>query len=285
MDKSFSDSNLTLVTTPPNFIPKRIVKRKIDTGHGLEMDSFKEELKIMIEEIISNQHNELKKITPTLMDIQQTNKSIENSISFLSSQNEELKKKLEKFEMQAKKDREQIVLLEDKIEELQRNDRKNNFEIKNVPKAREENRHNLINMVLNLSKTIGCNITEGDVHDIYRVKSSKNVINTPIVVEVSSILLKNNFIKMCKSHNVKRKEKLCGKHLGFTTNEDTPIFIGEQLTAKGARLFYLARDLAKSKAYKFCWTSYGKVYIRKQENTPVILIKTEAQVNHLLQCA
>ncbi|CAG9790401.1 unnamed protein product [Diatraea saccharalis] len=249
------------------------------------MDSFKEELKIMIEEIISNQHNELKKITPTLMDIQQTNKSIENSISFLSSQNEELKKKLEKFEMQAKKDREQIVLLEDKIEELQSNDRKNNFEIKNVPKTSEENRHNLINMVLNLSKTIGCNITEGVVHDIYRVKSSKNVINTPIVVEVSSTLLKNNFIYMCKLHNVKRKDKLCAKHLGFTANEDIPIFIGEQLTAIGFRLFYLARDLAKTKAYKFCWTSYGKVYIRKQENTPVILIKTEDQVNHLFQNA
>ncbi|CAK1598136.1 unnamed protein product [Parnassius mnemosyne] len=85
-----------------------------------------------------------------------------------------------------------------------------------------------------------------------------------------------------KSFNIKHKCKLCAKHLGFKTQEDTPIFLSEHLTPKGARLHFLARDLAKSKNYKFCWTAYGKVYVRENENSPIIMIRNESQVHQLL---
>lgn len=90
-------------------------------------------------------------------------------------------------------------------------------------------------------------------------------------------------IKLCKTYNIKHKSKLRAAQLGFKTSEDTPVFISEHLTAKGSRLHFLARELTKSKKYKFCWTAYGKVFLRKEENSAIITVRSEAQVQKLIQ--
>ncbi|KAI5639514.1 hypothetical protein NE865_08014 [Phthorimaea operculella] len=198
--------------------------------------------------------------------------------------NEELQKKLDNLKAQADKDRDYIILLEDKLEDLQRGSRKTNIEIKNVPKTNKETKEELVEMVVNLSKAIDCKVAAGDIKDIYRVRGKKEQTkNTPIIVELTSTIQRTEFLKMAKLFNIKHQEKLCAKHLGFKTNEYTPIFVSEQLTAKGARLYFLARDIAKTKSYKFCWTAYGRIYLRKHENSPIIMIKSEAQANSLMQ--
>lgn len=286
MDKSVSDSNVNLVgrnspeTTPPSFVSQRHTKRKRYGDLPEEMDIFREEML----KIIKAQNAQLAKISSTLVEIQQTNRNIENSVAFLASQNEELTKRMENLELQSSKDKEYIVLLEEKVEDLQRSSRKTNIEIKNMPRTQKETKENLINMMNKLGKTINCEINKEDIRDIYRIPGKKNDKNenSPIVVEISSTMLKTDILKMTKVFNIKYREKLRAKHLGATTKEETPIFVSEQLTARGARLFFLARDLAKSKNYRFCWTSYGRVYLRKEENSPIILIKNETQVQHLM---
>lgn len=241
-----------------------------------QLDIFKREMK----EMIAVQGRELRQ---TLKEIQQSNASIESSVGFLTAQNEEYRKKIEQMEVQAKKDREQITMLEDRVEDLQRGNRKTCFEIKNVPKTNNETRDDLIKMVACLSKSVGCKIETTDIKDIYRVHGKKENKNSPIIVETASTIQKTDILKQCKVYNTKNKDKLRAKNLGFTRNEETSIFVAEQLTAKAARLFYLARDLAKTKSYKFCWTSFGRVFLRRDESTPKIRIHTEAQIHNLLQ--
>lgn len=88
---------------------------------------------------------------------------------------------------------------------------------------------------------------------------------------------------MSKTFNIKHKTKICTQHLGLRLGVDSPVFVTENLTAKSARLHFLGRDLVKSKSYKFCWTAYGKVYVRKDEKSPIILIKNESQIQQLMQ--
>ncbi|KAJ2937265.1 hypothetical protein O0L34_g19368 [Tuta absoluta] len=177
---------------------------------------------------------------------------------------------------------EYIHFLEDK---LQLGCRKSNFELKGVPRKEKETKQDLVAMVLALSESVGCNVNKSDIKDIlYRIRSKNpEHRNTPIVVETGSTLLKSDLLKMAKLYNIRNKSnKLCAKHLGFKTQEDTPIYISENLTSKNARLHFLARDLVQSMSYKFVWTSYGKVYVRKNEQSPVILIKSEQQIQQLL---
>lgn len=236
----------------------------------------------MIQSLWTEQQKDIKNILPTLLEIKQTNTNIENSIALLTAQNLELTNKITQLENKCKDDREYIILLEEKVEHLQMGLRKTNLEIKNVPKKSNESNEDLIEMVLRLSTTIGGNLRKEDIKDIYRLRGKKEMKNPPIILETSSALLKTDILRRCKAFNVKTKSKICAKHLGFRTSEDTPVFICEQLTPRGSRLHFLARDLAKTQQYKYCWTAYGKVYVRKTDDSPIILIKSEAQVHHLM---
>lgn len=286
LNKSLSESNIAMCAdtphTPPNFVSQRN-KRPREHDYESDFNNFKEEVKTLISSLITKQSEEIKKISSTLLEIRTTNTSIESSMAFLTSQNEELRKKIEVIEMKAKKDEEYIILLEDKIEDLQRGSRKTTIEIKNAPKIEKETRSDLIKMVAHLSNETKCPIKQNEIKDIFRIPNKRSdVKNGPIVVELTSSILKSDFLISIRTYNRGNKDKLCAKHLGFTTNEYTPIYVSEQLTTKGARLYFLARDLVKSKAYKYCWTSYGQVCVKKDDVSPKIIIKSEMQVTKLM---
>ncbi|KAJ0169206.1 hypothetical protein K1T71_015301 [Dendrolimus kikuchii] len=286
-NKSYSDSdeciNLQEDVIPPSFVSARI-KKPIVHVSKTDFDVFKNEMKEMMSSMFLSQQKELRNISSTQKEIQKTNIVIENSIANLSLQQDEFKKKINILEGQIKEDRKKMFILEERMEEIQRSSRKSNFEIRNVPKQNIETKENLIEMTITLSKTVGGSLSKNDIKDIYRVKAkSDKSKNTPIIVETSTCTSKMDLLKLCKTFNIRNKSKLRAIHLGLRRDEDTPIFVAEQLTIKGSRLHFLARDLAKSKQYKFCWTSFGKVYVRKDENSPIILLNTEAQIQELMQ--
>ncbi|CAH0407183.1 unnamed protein product [Chilo suppressalis] len=251
----------------------------LQTQQNTRLDAFEQHFSE-----IKGQEGDIKKINALLLEIKNTNISIEGTMSFLASQNDDLKNKLEHLEMQNKKNIEHITILEEKLEDIQREKRKANIEIKNVPKMTEETRETLVEMVTNLSKTLGCKLDEGHITDIYRLKAKRGTNgNSPIIVETSSSMLKTELLTLCKAFNRKTKPKLCAKHLGLKKSEDTPIFVSEHLTIKGTRLFFLARELAKTNTFKYCWTAYGRVYLREHDTSPIITVKSESQINGLMQ--
>ncbi|XP_053608966.1 uncharacterized protein LOC128674470 [Plodia interpunctella] len=274
-----SDPNLS--TGGEHYVSLRN-KRKRHEESQSNLDEFKEEMKDFFKSLMSAQQKQLEKNTVTLKEIQRSSSNIENSVAFLTAQNEELKKTITQLQEERKEDKKHIAMLEDKIENMQMDVRKTNLEIKNVPKKPNESKEDLVDMVLNLSRTVGSQIKKEDIKDVFRVRVKKEGIqNPPIIIETSSTLIKNDVLKLCKAFNVRQKTKLCAKHLGLKTHEDTPVFVTEQLTAKAARMFFLARDLVKSNSFKFCWTAYGKVYVRKNENSPIIQIKNETAIQDL----
>ena len=248
-----------------------------------QLKDFKEEMRRLMTYFTATQKEELSSMNAHMTDLRQSSHNIESSISFLTEQNNELKNRVSEMEERANDDRQYILFLENKVDSLEQGYRKTNFELKNVPRQVNEKKEDLINMVVHLSETINCQITKSDLRDIYRVKSKKpEEKNTPIIVETNSTILKIDFLKMAKLFNSKNKTKLVAKHLGLKTQEDTPVYLSEHLTAKFARLHFLARDLQKTKQYKFCWTSYGKVYVRKTEQSPIVTIRSESQIHHLM---
>lgn len=284
-DASMSDNGRDENTeqTPPNFLTQRGHKRFRDSP-GSELEKFKEEIKQMIKNFMLTQEKELKIITPTLLEIKESNFNIENSIAFLTAQNEELKKKVENLENDRKLDKQYINHLEEKIEDISRDSRKRNISIKDVPKLEHETRGDLLNMVIKLSESVGHKISPSDISDVYRVRGRENDKPcTPIIVEMVSVLQKTEILSKCKEYNkANTRNKLSAKHLGHRTLE-TPIYVMEHLTPKAARLRYLARDLSRSKNYVFCWTSLGKVFVRKTKTSAIIPIISELQVQRLFQ--
>ncbi|KAI5634022.1 hypothetical protein NE865_13272 [Phthorimaea operculella] len=271
--------------TPPSYVfgrenrPKK--RKELDSPTSPVSCDFSDFKKEMRDLFASQQAELLGKINPTLCKLQETNIKIEQSLEFLHSQYKDLNNKVEKLESRTKEDGDNIVILEDKMENLQKGLRKANFEIKNVPKMENETKDDLIRYVTTLSTSVGSSIAQHDIRDIYRVRGKQGVLNTPIVVETASTSLKMDILKKCKVFNTMNRSKLRAKHLGFVTAEETPIFVAEQLTPKASRLYFLARELKKSMAYKYCWTAFGNIYVRKDDNSPIITINNEGQIQEL----
>ncbi|XP_050665944.1 uncharacterized protein LOC126966113 [Leptidea sinapis] len=288
MTKSASDPDIQLTgivtNTPQRYVFPRLKRSRDEFNDAItkQLDELRDDMRQMISRSSHTNEQELKRVTAALKDIQESNLRIGKSMEYLTLQNEEFKKKIAQLENQSREGKKYIAVLEDKIEDLQMGSRKANFEIKNVPKKQNETKEDLIEMALCLSQTIDCKISKTDIKDIFRVRGKNNDKPSPIIVETGSTLIKTNFLRLGKSFNVRQINKLCCKHLGLKFQEDTPVFLGEHLTMKGSRLHFRARDLVKSMAYKFCWTAYGKVFVRKDENSTINRIRNEEQVHQLL---
>lgn len=270
--------------TPPSYVFIRNRRPREEELSPSQFLDFKQEMTRLITSFLTEQKKEIGEIKTSLQSLQQSTINIEQNIALLTSQNEEFQKKFEQLEAEVKRDREYIHILEDKVEDLQRTSRKTCIELKNVPRKPSENRDDLIKMVTCLAKNVSLELCERDIKDVFRIKQRNDrEKNSPIILELGSTILKSDLLKKVKEFNTKTKNKLQAKHLGHKTSEDTPVYIAEQLTAKGARLYFLSRNLAKTKQYKYCWTAFGKVYVRKDDQSRIIHIQSEAQVHQLLQ--
>lgn len=273
--------------SPPNYVAARN-KRKRSTEVSLSQIQdmtmeLKSEMNELINKLAETQSTQINTILSTLKDIQQTNNMLQTTLTHLTEENSELRAKIEKFEIQEKKDREQIILLESKLEEIQRGERKTNIEIKNIPLTGSENKKDLLQLVSKLSETLQVKFEKTEIKDIIKVKK-QNQEKTSLIVEFTNTYIKTEMIKSAKQFNYKNKtSKLSARHLGLKTHADTPIFVSENLTPLASRLYFLARDFKQANNYKYCWTNYGKVYLRCNDETPIINITREAQIQQLIK--
>lgn len=119
MDKSFADPE-----SPPSYVSQRVKNtNRIDSQDPIimQLNDFRQDIKEMMTAFTTKNEKELKQVTTSLKVIQQSNVNIENSVAYLTAQNEEFKKKINQLESQVREDKKYITVLENKIEEIQLN--------------------------------------------------------------------------------------------------------------------------------------------------------------------
>lgn len=246
-----------------------------------QLKEFKVEVMEMLKSWKTDQDQKFQRLDSTLRDIRQTHQEIEKSIEFIGAQVEDMGSKVSTLEKMCKINEDEIVVLKEEIENLHRNSRIACLELRNVPSKPKETKEDLTAMVENLCKTLKVNISAGNIKDIYRIPGKAGKPG-PILTEMSGSMVKQTILKASKDFNIKQhnnETKLNASYLGLDSSE--PIYIAEHLTAKANRLLFLARDFAKTNSYKFCWTTNGKVFMRKAEGSNMILVKSEAQIQAL----
>ncbi|XP_048480976.1 uncharacterized protein LOC125489342 [Plutella xylostella] len=239
---------------------------------------------MMFDEWKETQHTLLNKLVSDVADIKKQNKDIirsneeiEKSMSMINCMYEEMKKKVETLEADRKQSLLHIASLESKLEDMQRVSKASCFEIRNVPfPENHESKAELSDIVHKTGKALQVAVDKTNIRDVYRLngKSGKGTI----IAELTSVVLKNDVMKAAKAHNKQHSDRrLCAADIGYK-GLNTPVYISEALTNKARRLFFLARDFAKNQGYKFCWTSNGRVFLRKTPDSPHIEIKEESQL-------
>ncbi|CAH0721756.1 unnamed protein product, partial [Brenthis ino] len=277
-----SDSDISTITpcTPMSSNITLRSKRPRESSEE-KFSTFKDEIKNMIESWKETQNSMLSKLVSEVSvikqqnnDIKKSNEEIEKSLEFLNFHFEEMKKKIENLEAERKQHLLQISSLELKLDDIERNSKLSTIEMRNIPFiAQPESKATLSKIVQDTCKALDVNIQPNNIRDVYRLngKSGKNTV----IADLTTVIAKHDVINAAKKYNKDHPtQRLSTATIGFQ-GPIAPIYVSEALTSKGRRLFFLARDFAKSHHYKFCWTTHGKIFLRKAPDSPHIEVKNE----------
>lgn len=254
-----------------------------------EWNSFEEKMiklftswKTDQEVLIGKLTKELTAIKIQNADTQKTNADTLKSIEFLSQDYDCIKKSLQKLERENGEQRNYILELEKKVEDLQLSSRSSCIEIRNVPATEKETARDLMSIVLKTCETIKPSDNPPQLRDVYRLPGKKGS-NRPIIAEFLTVPLKNKVLDACRTFNkgLPSTEKLNTGHIGVP-GEVKPVYIADHLPRTQRQLFFEARSFAKMNKYKFCWSQNGKIFLREREGMDAVVINSTAGLNKLL---
>lgn len=211
---------------------------------------------------------------------------IKSSLDFLSVEYDRLNKEAKENSATLKKvciDNQRLQtnndILTKKIECLEQFNRKNNVEIQMVPEKSNENTVMLFNK---LCSTVSFPIRTEEILACHRVPQSNKSSGRPknIVVELPSTYTRDALLSAVKNFNKKNpSSKLNSEHLDIPGK--TPIYVSEQLTPNNKELHAAVRHAAKEKNIKFVWIRNGRIFVRKNENSPVIWASSKDTLENL----
>lgn len=248
---------------------------------AFNFDGISEKIK-EIEEGDSDQDTCLVKVTDAIRQILATLQAVAKSVEKQSdtydqllqtsqqqtAATEKLVKELTECREENKKFKEENVKLQQQVNDLEQYSRNYNIEIQGVPVHPGEN---VYNIVVETSRFLGADVRSGDIEFCHRLRKSDRHPNKPpaIIAKFYSRQIKQEILG-----GKKEKRVITAKDIGFT-NSSNKVFVNEHLTAINKNLFWLARGVTD---YKFKWTRSGKVYMRKDEQSPVIRVAKPSDI-------
>ncbi|KOB52344.1 Zinc finger DNA binding protein [Operophtera brumata] len=265
-----------------NIIVKRHKRNFSEFASHASLDSS--EIKSMFAEIRTQQDVKFEALTSALTTIIAQNQDIQKSVDFLTSQYDGLSSKVSCLENEHLEYKKRVVNLEKKLHFMERQARSSTIEIRNIPKQPNENKQLISKIVQNIGVSLGLEapFLDTEFKDIYRSKSEALVVEFTCTHRKESLLAEYRKFNKARRDN---KEPLLNTSLIRlpTSVPPRPIYISEYLTVKARRVFYVARESVKNKMLAAAWTSFGKVYVKKDEGSLPVHVEEEEDLVQLIK--
>lgn len=259
----------------PGFKVKKITKKCLRGSKRKQVDRddiSRTEFLEMFQLLKAEQDNKLDLIINSV-------NGVAASVSTLTTKLAEQDKTIKKLQENDAASQKEIYILKNQVESLQHKLCSTSLEIRNVPLAPKETKEDLKKIFINTAKYLKVPIQQSQIKDIYRRNTKSE--SKPIVADLTTVDAKENLLASFKKVTKELKQdKFCTTHLNID-GPIKPIYVSEYLTPHERKLFFQARDFAKRNEYAFCWTSYGRVFLRKQEGSPQVKISNEEDLAKL----
>ena len=209
--------------------------------------------------------------------------SIDKNQQFISDSYEDMKAKLEEIlaeNQQMKTEntelRRTIKTLEKNVQDnesaindLEQYGRREMIELDGFPAKANEN---LEELVIKVAAACQLKVTPDDIEAAHRVKS-RTKTNLPIIVKFKS--------RKTKQGIMANKKKLSGKTATDFGYPQSSFYINESLTQRNKNLLRLTRAKKKEKGYRYAWSNTGNVFARKDAESTILAIKSEADLGKI----
>ena len=209
---------------------------------------------------------------------------LKKSVEFMSLKFDHLREELAQARSDLKATQDELrtlakenEVLKQEVSELQQYTRRDNVMVFGVPESEHETTYDVINT---LSAVIGAEAAIQDVSIAHRLPAKPGKTR-PIVIRFSKRRSRDQWLQSFK--NEARKDDSGPGISAQKLKAQLPgrITAGEQLTVANRELLNKTRDAAHIKGYQFVWTRDGKVFVRKDERSPVSKITCLQDVNSL----
>ena len=164
----------------------------------------------------------------------------------------------------------------EKLDNLEQYGRRNNLEIEGVPPNSNEN---VDEIVVEVAKLIGVEIKQDDISVAHRLPEKNKVHNSDSrSVRTKPPTIIARFVGRGTRNAIYKRRSAARNVKDFSIANARSVYVDENLTQR-KKLFWLTRQAALEKKYKFYWTNNGNILIRKDEESRVTFNRKAILVN------
>lgn len=138
---------------------------------------------------------------------------------------------------------------------------------------------------INIANELNINISSEDIINIKKLENKKTK-KIDYSFQLHDIQLKNEFLKRRKGRKIfvdskKVISSTCFDDNSVKSNETTRIYLNENLTQFNFNLLRNAKSL-RQHGYKYIWYKFGKIYVKKSDNSEIIIIRSLRMIENLI---
>ena len=219
-------------------------------------------------------------------------KSVENSLQSLHEKHEELNTRVNKLDEDIKseisnlksecntlrkesvKSNNTIQLFLNQMNDLEQYSRRECLEIRGIPVREDEDTNEIVKKVGNL---VDVEIEDEDISISHRLPMRKNSTYDPaIIVKFTRRDIRNELYEAKKELRNKST-----KDLGLGRHQEKKIYLCENLTQRNRMLFNKCLKVKKELEFKFLWSNYGKISMRKDADSRAVVINNDIDIQRL----
>lgn len=221
---------------------------------------------------------ELKSLREEMSSIKQSVLEFNNTIKDLNTRIGGVETRLTKVEQsteQISDIRRRLDGLENDLANKEQWSRMNNVELKGVTQTRNEN---LVQLVTMLGSKINYPISKDKINFVTRVPSRDSNQVKPIIVCFNNRYVKEDFIAAART--ISKETHMTPTVLGLQGNHR--IFVNDHLTTRNKILLSNTKKAAKEKGFRYVWVKHAKIFMRRDDLSPIITIKTERDLSKVV---
>lgn len=224
------------------------------------------------EQLLKNLKKEFEKVHSEIKVVQDTNAELLVKVDKIDAAHEKLKievKNIDKSLVQTKVD---VVNIQSSVARLEQLHVNANLMIHGIPEKKDEKP---LDIVKETFKIVDPNF-KFKIVSAYRIGQKSKENNRSLLVKLGNPDQKLQIIRKKVIMTINCTQIIVnGTPLGAATDV---VFFSEQLGNLNARLFYIARTMVKKSQLHKCWTRNGNVYVKKTEDSEVVLIRHEVNL-------
>lgn len=229
-----------------------------------------EKLEKILDEKLSPLSEQLKEALAMVKLLNTKYEKMEETLVVLQEENKALKEEHASLKAQVLSSANDLKSVQKSLNDLEQYTRRDSVEIRGIPLPEESQEEDTNEIVLQLSQKMGIPLERKDISVSHRIRS-RSLVDPAIIVKFVRREVRERLYRARK-----RLKSITTADFGFSVEKK--IFINESLTPKNKELFKDCLRFKKDNSFKFLWTNAGKIFLRRNADSPVILINSSVDI-------